>query len=43
MFANRLLRSAHRMQELVIADFLERTYRSMLARQSAAPALNREE
>lgn len=43
MFANRLLRSAHRMQELVIADFLERTYRSALARRkTAAPVSDAE-
>ncbi len=33
MHANRLLRSSHRAQELVIYDFLVRLYRSQLARQ----------
>jgi thiopeptide-type bacteriocin biosynthesis protein len=33
MHANRLLRSAHRAQELVLYDFLARLYQSQLARQ----------
>jgi thiopeptide-type bacteriocin biosynthesis protein len=38
MFANRLLRSAQRMQELVLYDFLDRTYRSRRARPAATGA-----
>jgi hypothetical protein len=34
MFANRLLRSAHRAQELVLYDFLARLYQSQHARAS---------
>ena len=37
MHANRLLRSATRAQELVLYDFLNRTYQSRLARQRKAP------
>jgi hypothetical protein len=32
MHANRLLRGAHRAQELVLYDLLDRVYRSRLAR-----------
>jgi hypothetical protein len=32
MHVNRLLRSAHRFQELAIYELLDRTYRSQLAR-----------
>jgi thiopeptide-type bacteriocin biosynthesis protein len=35
MHANRLLRSAHRRQELVLYDFLARLYRAQLARREA--------
>jgi hypothetical protein len=38
MHANRLLASDHRAQELVLYDFLERLYRSRLARQRKGSA-----
>src|SRR5262249_46473218 len=37
MHANRLLRSAHRAQELVLYDFLERLYEGRLARAKESP------
>jgi thiopeptide-type bacteriocin biosynthesis protein len=37
MHANRLLRSAHRAQELVLYDFLARLYESQAARAPARP------
>jgi thiopeptide-type bacteriocin biosynthesis protein len=41
MFANRLLRSAHRAQELVIYDFLSRLYHSQAARSPRPAAVSR--
>jgi thiopeptide-type bacteriocin biosynthesis protein len=40
MHANRLLRSAHRAQELVLYDFLGRLYRSQLAQRDKGKATN---
>ena len=40
MFVNRLLRAAHRAQELVIYDFLTRLYQSQAARARSAPGRN---
>jgi thiopeptide-type bacteriocin biosynthesis protein len=38
MWVNRVLRSAHRAQELVLYDFLDRMYQSALSRAAATPS-----